>query len=163
MLKLALRDHIFSPKDPILIRSFLPEFVSEYDTLELSERQAFSALPQCLRGSAKEQFEAVRTIASSGDGGVTTFPEAVQYSLRTYATSGAILEAKLKLRDTRKRENELERTYSTRITTAASSCDNVQSSDEKITLLVYGLRDSIRTMVARYREPSGRASFLDVV
>lgn len=75
------------------------------------------------------------------------WPEAIQYLLRTYATSGAIHAAIVALSDTRKKSDEHERVYGTRLTTAASRFGNVHSSDDKITLYVDGLNAAIRTLV----------------
>lgn len=162
-LELTLRDQKFDGEDTIKVLAFLAEFVRECNTLSISEGQAYVALPYLLKGSAKEQFLAARTIDEEDDGGVTCWPEAVQYLLRTYATSNAIRDAILALRDTRQREDEGERVYAARLSKAAARCGNVHSSEEKTTMYVDGLKESIKSLVARYRETERRATYLEVI
>ena len=89
----------------------------------MSEGQAFIALPKLLTGFAKDRvlhrkYEAVRGSADSSEGGVSNWPEAVQYLLRSYATSAAINEAVSSLRDIKQGPAESERDLSSRLSKA---------------------------------------------
>lgn len=58
------------------------------------------------------------------------------------------------MRDTCKKENEIEQAFKTSLSKAAALCGNFHSSDEKMTMFVDGLDKSIKTLVARYRDKS---------
>ena len=150
-MQLAARDLSFDGSDPILILRFLARFIEEADMLEMSEAQAYIAVTYFLKGEVLRQFRAA-TYANSRDGGITCWPEAVQYLLRSYATNAAISQALLDLRDTRQKSGETETEYSTRIMDAEYRCGNVHTTDERMTMFVDGLDSVIRPLVARYRE-----------
>ena len=129
----------------------------------MSEAQAYIALPYFLRGHAEEQFNSVRGASSSKQGGVTCWPEAVQYLLRSYATATSIQEAILDLRDIRQRPGETETEFSTRLNTSFYRCGNVHSVEEKATMFVDGLDPVIKTLVAQRREDSRRMPYSELV
>ena len=133
---------------------FLARFTEECDTLGMSEGQAFMALPKFLSKTASTQYRARQHGGSSG--GITCWPEAVQYLLRTYATPSAIRKATSDLRSVQQLENEDESAYAARVSEAAYRCGNVLTEDEKMTIFVDGLQPEIRTTVARYREDQPR-------
>lgn len=155
-LQLTLEECSFDGGDPILILEFLSRFADEADTLEMSEAQAFIALPYFLKGNAASQFRSVKTTSSRASGGVSAWPEAVQYLLHTYATPCAIREAIQVLRSISQRSGESETDYGMRVAKASNRCGNVFPEWEKITLFVDGLDPTIRSLVARYREASRR-------
>jgi len=150
-LNLTMKKHTFDGSDPIKIFDFLTRFVNEADMLAMSEAQAFIALPSFLADPAETQF---RTNLSGGSrkGGVTCWPEAIQYLLRTYATPTAMREALEHLRNIRQGEMEAEEEYRKRLNQAIYRCGNVHEEDEKMTYYIDGLSDTIRMVVARYRE-----------
>ncbi len=59
----------------------------------MSEAQAYLALPHFLRGFALNQFESMWDMSTSENGGVTCWPEAVQYLLRSYAKRRCMISA----------------------------------------------------------------------
>ena len=87
-----MKDHSFDGNDPIRVLDFLARMVTEADMLDMSEAQAFVALPCFLKGTVRTQYDSNLT-GGSGLGGVSCWPEAVQYLLRTYATHSARREA----------------------------------------------------------------------
>ena len=155
-LELTLKSRKFSGKDPILILNFLSRFVEEADTLRMTEGQAFVALPHFLANPAETQFLSSRNASTSG--GVTSWPEAVQYLLETYATSSAIREATNKLQEIRQLAHENESDYATRLNDYAYRCGNVYDEAQKMTFFINGLNMSIRSIVARHRESQPRRS-----
>ena len=154
-MDLTMSKHKFDGNDPIRVFDFLTRFVNESDMLNMSEAQSFIALPMFLEEPAETHF---RTTLSgmSRRGGVTCWPEAVQYMLRTYATPTAMREALETLRDVRQENTETEEDYRKRLNVAIHRCGNVHSEDEKMTLYVDGLAPTIRTVVARHRESVNR-------
>ena len=161
-MEITLKDYSFDGQDPIKVLEFLSKFCDEADTLEMTEAQAYVVLPYLLKGSAKEQFNAVKgTLA--GDGGVTSWPEAVQYLLRSYATNGAIREATIALRDTKQPEDETEVQFDTRLNKAFHRCGNVHGRDDRMAYFVDGLTPAIKELVARHREANSRCTYLDLV
>lgn len=162
-LRVGLDELTFDGKDPILIFEFLSRFVVEANTLRISEAQAFVALPHFLRKLALEQYRAVSGSLNADEGGVTSWPEAVQYLLRSYATSNAIRGAILDLRDVTQKDRETEVEYSSRLNNAAIRCGNVHSMDDKMTLYVDGLDKTIKSLVARHRERHPRIRFLELI
>ena len=136
--------------------NFLTRFVEECDTQEMSEAQAFLAIPHFLTGTAERHYRAA--VHGGKSGGVSCWPEAVQYFLRTYATAATISSAIRDLRDIRQQSNETELEYAARINDAAYRCGGVHGETEKMDLFVEGLLPSTRTMVSRHRESQPRWS-----
>lgn len=153
----------FSGEDPILVLDFLARFVQEADVLEMSEAQAYVALPYFLSGMAEDQYNSVRGSSRASEGGVTCWPEAVHYLLRSYATGTAISQAIVAVRDTKQKPGETETSYSTRLNKAFHRCGNVFTAFERCSMLVDGLDPGIRALVSRYREEKRKATYLELV
>ena len=162
-MDIKLKQHHFTGEDPIMVLDFLARFVREANIQEMSEAQAFLALPHFLDGFAKSQYEAGVELVKPRLGGVSSWPESVQYLLRNYAQSGHISSAISDLRAIQQDSSETERQFATRMNKALSRCGNVHSPDEIITWYVDGLHPTIRTVVARYRESHRHATYLDLV
>ena len=162
-MELKLKDHYFSGEDPVLVLDFLVRFCKEADTQGMSEAQAYLAVPYFLKGFALNQFESVTETATSSEGGVTCWPEAVQYLLRSYATSTNLQQALLELRDIRQRSGEDEVQYSTRLNTALCRCGNVHPPAEVMTMFTDGLDPAISSLVSRHRAERPRVSYIQLV
>lgn len=152
----------FDGEDAIMVLDFIACFVQESDILGMNEAQAYLALPY-LSGMAENQFNSVRGSSRASEGGVTCWPEAVQYLLRSYATSNAIQNAILALRDTKQKPGETETAYSTSLNKAFHRCDSMYSAQERCTMFVDGLDPAIRALVARHREEKRRITYLELV
>ena len=146
----------FNGEDPVMIFDFLMKFVEEADTLRVSEAHAFLILPKVITGRADRQLRSVRN--GSRSGGVTCWPEAVNYLLRTYATAAAIRNACNDFRNIRQQVREEEVDYSGRLNDAAHRCGNVFDEIEKMSVFVNGLLPSTQTAVARHRESQPRSA-----
>lgn len=84
----------------------MKELVREGDTFGNSEGKAFLVLNYLLKGTEKK-FIAAGKLNKADDGGrVTCWPESIQYLIRTYATSGPIMEEIISLRDRDQREGK---------------------------------------------------------
>ena len=160
---LTMLPHRFTGEEPILVLDFLRRFFGEAEQLAMSEDQAYIALPFFLEGEAKIHYEAVLDTISEGEGGVTCWPEAVQYLLRSYATANHIRAAVLALRDVRHHPTEDEQTYSGRLAKAEIRCGNIHTQDEKKTLFIDGLLSAIKAIVSRHRETHNEQAYLELL
>ena len=139
-----------------MVFDFLTRFVEECETLEMTEPQAFIALPHFLTKPALPLYRAARS-ADTSTRKISAWPECVQYFLSSYATPGVIRSALNDLRVTTKKghtEDELD--YAARLNTQFGRCGNVHEPSEQMTIFIDGLNPSIRTLVARYREQQSR-------
>ena len=125
-----MKEHTFDGSDLIKIFDFLHRFVNEAYMLAMSEAQPFIALSTFLADPAETQF---RTNLSGGSrrGGITCSPEAIQYLLRTYATTAAMREALESLRNIRKASTEDEEEYCKRFNQGIFRCGNIHEEDKK--------------------------------
>ena len=80
-LHLTLRERKFDGTDQILVFDLLERFVEECETLKMSEGQALVSLPHLLKGREETQYHGRSN--SAGTGGVSSWPEVVQYLLPT--------------------------------------------------------------------------------
>ncbi|CAN8069909.1 unnamed protein product [Agarophyton chilense] len=115
------------------------------------------------RTPREDQYHSVRGTSRASEGGVTCWPEAVQYLLRSYATNSATQQAIRALRDTRQRPGESETDYSSRRNKAFHRCGNFYPAEERCTIFVDGLDPAIRTRVAQRREDRPKATYLGLV
>ena len=151
-MALTLRNYTFSEEDPIMVLDFPRRFCDEANTLNMSEAQAYVALSYFLKGFALDQFQTVRDAYVASEGGVTCWSEAIQYLIRSYATSTAIREAIISLRGIRQKPTESEMEYSARFNQAELRCGNVHPIAEKITMFINGLIQAIESLITRVRE-----------
>ena len=154
-LSMTLGEHKFSGQDPVLVFDFLTRFTEEADLNRMSEAQAFISLPRYLTGNAEYQYRATRY--GSRSGGVTCWPEAIQYFLTTYATPTAIREAVNQTRSLKQHPNEDKTQYSCRLNQAVYRCGNVFEESDKMSFFINGLLPEIQSIVARYREETPRS------
>ena len=162
-MPITLRNHTFDGEDPIQVLAFLRHFVDEANTLDMNHAQAYIAIPYFLKGFALDQYQAAEDAYSANEGGVSCWPEAVQYLPRSYVTSNAIREATLSLRDVRQNSRETDMKYSNRLNQAELRCGNVHSLEEKMTMFVNGLDPAIEPLVARHRESHPKITYLELV
>ena len=160
---LTLLPHRFTGENPIMVLDFLRRFVSEAEQLAMSEEQAYIALPFFLKGAAKSHFESVMDTTSEGEGGVTCWPEAVQFLLRSFATANNIRAAVLALRDVRQYPQEDEQTYSGRLAKAEVRRGNIHTQDEKKTLFIDGLLPATKAIISRHRETHDDETYLELL
>jgi len=162
-MELKLKEHHFSGNDPIMVIDFLTRLVREANIQGFSEAQMFLALPAFLEGKALSHYESGIEFVPPEEGGVSCWPEAVQYFLRSYAGNQNISAAEKDLRATQQKDDEEERDFATRMNKAVTRCGNVHSQFDVITMFVDGLHSSISPLVARFRESTRNASYLQVV
>lgn len=124
----------------------------ECDTLSMSEAQAFLVLPKFLTGTASGQYRAARNSSRSWTQRITSWPEAIQYFLRTYTTTTEIWEAVVVLYTTKQKVRETDLAFSTRLNLSSYRCYNVHSDVEKMNIFIDGLHGTTWTIAARQRE-----------
>lgn len=89
---------------------------------------------------------------SSRHSAITCWPEAILYLLLPYTTASTTCEVLEDLRNLHQGEMEVEEVYQKRLNEAFFRCRNVHREDEKITLYINGLSETIQAVVDRYRE-----------
>ena len=156
-IEIKMWNHRFDGDDPSSIIDFLKRFVKEADIQLMLEAQAYLALPSFLDGVALTHYQATCESLDADEGGVTCWPEAVNYLLRSFATSNAISEAVRALREIRQRPNETETSFAKRLNEAHIQCGKVQSADAIVQFFLRGLDPAIRTIVKSYREGHRRS------
>lgn len=124
---------------------------NDTDMLNIPKAQASTALPKFLDDPAESQCRTSPSVLSR-HGSMTCSLEVITHLLRTYATSGVMHEVLENHSHIRKGQKELWERYGKRLNEAFSRCGNVQREDEKITLYIDGLSDTIQAVAARYRE-----------
>ena len=118
--------HVFDGNDPISILSFLTSFKQQMDANRLSEGAALLICPSFLDGDAKESYENNFDLPPD-QGGFTTWPQAVQFLLRTFAKDAYIEEALVSLDELRQDPDEKEVAYAKRLRKQARRCGSVFS------------------------------------
>lgn len=94
-------------------------------------------------------------------GGLTCWPEAVRYLLRSNTTCNAIQSVILVFRDTKQKSGELETSCSIRLNRAFHRCSTVYYAEERCTMLIDVLVPTIRPLVARCREERRKITYLE--
>lgn len=144
--------HHFSREEPIQFIYFLGRLVREPNLQEMSETQAFLALPFLLTGLVKSQYEAGIKMVDPQDGGISSWPEATQYFLRYYALSKYIAGAIGDLRSIKQEVVEQKCQFATRLNKALVRCENVFPQEKILHLYGNGKQDSTLPLVADYVE-----------
>lgn len=147
-----MRNHEFSGEDLILVLDIRSKFVQESDMLGMSEGLAFLALSFFLDGEAKDQFRSILRLSSAENGQVLYWLGAVQYLLRFNATSSAIQEATLALRDILQLPDDMNSAFSSRLHKDFYQFGNNFCPEERCFTFVDGLDPSNPALAARYWE-----------
>ena len=159
-LELTMKRRTFDGSDPITVLTFLARLTRECNILGMSEAQAYIALPYFLTGMALTQYEAARNVVTSRQGGVSSWPEAVQFLLQTFATETAVSQSMMDLRNIRQKHNEDENSYGTRLSVASSRCGNVHKQSDLAMFFIDGLDSTIRSIVSRKYADTRHMSFI---
>lgn len=164
-----MHHHKFSGEDPILLFDFLTPVMQEADILAediglphygsaggMSEGQLIVCPLHLLTNKAAQHY---RSSSSNGrSGGMVTWPEAVQYLLRTYTTEQSIRETVEHFWNLRQASNEDEHAFSSRVGVATYRCGNVHMELEKVTIFINGLLPELRYVLSRFRREQSRHS-----
>lgn len=129
-----------------MLLDFLSRQMEECDKLSMTEVQVYVAVTRVLEGNVSTQFHATKNGAHSG--GVSSWPEPFKYLTDTKATLSAISYAIGDLFSTRQSSNEDETALATCIHQGAYHCGSIYYKCDKMTVNVYGLLQSIRTLLS---------------
>lgn len=132
--------------DRIVIFTFPTRSVTEADILEGSVGQAFIALRHLLSGFCLEQYRGTCASLTADECGGIRWAEAARFLLCSYATSMAIREALVELREVSLKTNEKETKYSSRWHRASIDCAVLHSANDP----------TIKSLVSRQRENHAR-------
>lgn len=124
----------------------------------MTEGQAFRVLPDFLTGIAECQFRPVAETTSPEQGGIISWPQAVQWMLRSFATDDAIHNVILAIRNLQQLPNEGERDYYLRLSDASNRCSYVHDAQELVTMYIDGIDRRIKGVVSHYRRTNKHAS-----
>ncbi len=104
----------FTGRDPVAIIMFLTEFANICDELEITEPEAYLALLNFIDGDAYISYRTAVKSSSGSGRTVSSWPSAVVYLLKHYATNNAITEALQDSRIVALRRSETEEQYHSR-------------------------------------------------
>ena len=161
-LLVVMGEHTFSWYDPVKVICFLARCKENFDNAEMSEAMALIALPHLLNPPAKGAYESHREYFRRNPG-IASWPAAVNWLLRTYATNIQIEQALSVVWDLRQKPGEVETEYTTRMLTALARCEDIHSPYERRTLFIEGLLPAIKPLVLQARENRHRSSVEDTV
>lgn len=158
-----MKDDQFTRDAPFMIIDFLERFMLETYFQKLSDAQAIVVLPTFPVEFAKSQYETVVELVSTEGGGVSSWPEAVQYLWRSYAESFHINGTIDNLQEMRRRASKKDCLFPARLNKEITRCVNVHAPAEKITPFIVAFHPTNRLIVARFRASSQNISYLDYI
>ena len=163
-LRAAMREPDFNGEDPILILKFLATFVKESDAHGISEPQAFVLLPYFMEGMAYDMLLAATSGSEDpSEGGVTCWPQAINFLLATFSTDTVIQSSPDDLREVTQQYSETERQYYQRLLTHFARCGNTHAEHEKMSLFINGLDPNFRDLVGQFRSLNPTKTLLEVL
>ena len=138
--------HVFDGNDPISLLSFLTRLEQQMDANRLSEGAALLICPSFLDGDAKESYENNFDLPPD-EGGFTTWPQAVQFLLWTFAKDAYIEEALARLDELRQDPDEKEVAYAKRLRKQTRRCGSVFSEQDMINRFIRDLRADLKPLL----------------
>jgi len=145
----SLKTRKFTGLKPVGVISFLDHFKRECDMNRISEGAALLCLPKFLDGDAFISFDANQSIGFEDVGGFSTYPAAVNYLLRTYASDVNIEAAVDAFESIQQDEKESVQDFARRVRKTARECGGVYTERELITRFQRGIRQEIRPLLTR--------------
>lgn len=102
-------------------------------------------------------------MVSSEDGGISSWPGAVQYFLRNYARSSRINSAIADLREVSQGPMKAERELATKLNQATCSCNDAYPPKLVLNLYMDDLHPTIRSVIVCYKTFRHQATYLDTL
>ena len=156
---------IFDGSKPLFIIQFLRTLKNELDGNGRSEGAALLLCPKFMAGDALETFNAQFDLANDGLGGFQTWPEAVQFLLRTYAKDAYIEEALADLDDCEQEPTETEEAFAKRLKVKTRMMAGVFTQQDLITKFLRGCHASLKPVLRHTRRlydgPNAFQDFLE--
>jgi len=153
-LEHSFRSRKFTGAEPLAIIGFLDHFRRECDLNSLSEGAAILCLPKFLDGDAYVTYDAHLALGSEEIGGFSSYPAAVNFLLRMYATDANIELAVQAFETLAQEPNEDVQDFARRVRKVARATGGVHTERELITRFQRGLRPELRPLSTR--EPHER-------
>lgn len=144
--------------DGILIFEFMRSVITEANLAAMSDGQLHLIFRRIVKKSAPEHFVGIRDCSRPEGGGVSSWPGAVQYQLRSYGIPQVINGVLASLRDLKQKSSEMKRGYGDRFDQKLRRCGGVLQIDDRISLYIEGPLTASRPSVSRLREANQRAS-----
>lgn len=147
----SMEKHAFSGENPVACLRFLTAFKHQLDCEGIPEGGALKIWPSFLTRNAYDVFAQLTEDGDADLGGFTTWPEAVQFFLRTYVKDQYLEEAVEKLYQIQQGERERVMDFYQRLTKAARDLSSAFTQAELMTKFQRGLHASIRPLLRRVR------------
>ena len=146
----------FSGKEALKIFSWLRKFKKACDDNGVSEGMALYAVPHFLSGDAEMRYTRALPDAGSVAGGaaITTYPEAINWFLETYAEPHTLALAQDKFSRATKEADESVEAFSLRLRGLSDLCGNIHSEGTLKQQLIQGLPEFLRTDAYVYNQPA---------
>lgn len=145
----TMKNRKFSGSEPLRVLNFLNLFKAQCDSNGISEGGALLLLPNFLDGEAYELFMSNQDLGEECTGGFATYPEAVQFLLRTYAREAYIETAVEEFDRLAQKSDETELDYSRRLREANRKLGSAYPEEELIRRFIRGLDPTIKPLLAR--------------
>lgn len=146
----------FSGKEPLKVFSWLRKFTKACDDNGVSEGMALYAVPHFLSGDAETRYTRALPDSASTSGGcsITTYPEAINWFLETYAEPHTLALAQDKFSRAAKESDETVEAFALRLRSLSESCGNIHSEGTMKQQLIQGLPEFLRTDAFVYNDPA---------
>ena len=148
-LEHSFKKRLFDGSKPLAVISYLDHFKRECDMNNISEGAALYLLPKFLDGKAFLAYDANVSIGSEDLGGFSSYPAAVNFLLRTFASDTHIEAGVLLFEQLSQLDTESEDDFATRIREVARDTGGVYTQRELITRFQRGLKPELRPLLTR--------------
>ena len=166
-MSLQMKGVTFSGDHPIAVLNFLSRFTAACNQNSVHEGAALWCFQFFMTGTAmaKVQTRIVgesRVADARGDEVLSSYPEVVNYLLRTYATNEVIAEAYAEVTNFLQSSRMSETEYGDRLWEKALRCGNVFSDSRLKLLFAEGLLPAIRTQMRHHLMTHPRIAFTEL-
>lgn len=146
----------FSGKEPLKVFSWLRKFTKACDDTGVSEGMALYAVSHFLSGDAETRYTRALPDSSSTSGGacITSYPEAINWFLETYAEPHTLALAQDKFSRATKEAEESVEAFGLRLRGLSECCGNIHSEGTMKQQLIQGLPEFLRTDAFVYNQPA---------
>ena len=145
-----MEPHLFKGGDSIRILDYLDSFRRVCDIMEVHEGAALLLLPQFMTGAPKQDMlQKVETYSKGHrqSGRLTSYCQAVNYLLETYADNQTISRAHAEIIRLQQKEDQSPLRFRDHLFARASRCGKVYDQEALIHIFIEGCHESIRNLV----------------
>ena len=164
-IKNSLHCPLFSGQEPLAVLQFLKNFTTACDETGTSEGIALHLMKHLLQSPARDMFSAYYQVGLDGGqpglDSISSYPEAVQWLLLTYAQEGPLSQRYRMISQSQQEEGETETEYATRLRLETLKLGDVFSEANLITTYIEGLQDHARYILRNELNSNRRLSYTD--